>query len=117
MFLVGCSSIERAAVNASNPTNILSSYATMAVAIALILFFFVQGQFTAILNALRIMGAICISTAPLFYILTENLKFTVAMGVSGILTLSLVTLFFWPTLYPKQNPQLSNKEKEDKKRA
>lgn len=94
---------------------ILLIYATMVAVIVLFLFL-LDGEdaFNAIVNSLRITGVICVSASPLFYIATENLKFAIAIGISGIMTLVLVLTVFWPTLYPKHVPQppKSRRDKE-----
>lgn len=113
-LLTGCNDNEvvTAANNLADPQKIVGSYATIFCVVALLLFFFAgKGLWRTLLDTVRYVGLLSFVVAPLYYVMTANMKAAVAMGLSGLLGMVAVTLLF----PEKADASRRRRRSEDKK--
>ncbi len=110
LFTVGCSDITGELSQASDPRHLLSAYFAVSTSILLLLWFFTgRGFLWSLLNTVRCVGALSVVTAPLYWAATSNGQVGIAVGLSGLLALVVVTITFKKEL----NPPPATAETED----
>lgn len=114
-ILIGtCSGIDKAAAMASDPSQILSAYASVTVCVTVLLFLGGHGIWRGILNSVRVTAVICVVTGPLLYLVYGDPKQAIAVTMSGLFGLVVVTVAFWKDLYPRKAPVVKKENDDDK---